>query len=89
MPDDVVEITDEEYATLLVAPVPATTDELIVTARSKRDWLIAATDYLVTPDYPITAEKLTEVKVYRQALRDITKQENFPADIKWPNPPLL
>ena len=46
--------------------------------------LIAGTDYLVMPDYPISTDLLAKVKVYRQALRDITIQVGFPYDIDWP-----
>ena len=68
--------------------------EMITTAsavlvRQQRDVLIAATDYLLMADYSITTEKLIEVKVYRQALRDITKQAGFPTVLEWPQLPLL
>ena len=52
--------------------------------RSKRDSLIAETDYLVMADYPIDEETLEAVKAYRQALRDIPQQEGFPFDVVWP-----
>ena len=64
-------------------PAPAY-DELAASARVKRDVLIAGTDYLVMPDYPISTDLLAKVKVYRQALRDITIQVGFPYDIDWP-----
>ena len=69
-------LTDEEYDTVLAA-----------SARQKRDRLIAATDYLVTPDYPIESDRLAKVKIYRQALRDIPEQEGFPRTITWPEKP--
>ena len=46
--------------------------------RTERDRRIAGTDYLVAVDYPLAAEKLELVKIYRQALRDIPQQEGFP-----------
>lgn len=52
--------------------------------RSKRDYLISQTDYLLQPDYPISAEDLEKVKAYRQALRDIPEQEGFPDNVTWP-----
>lgn len=55
--------------------------------RAKRDRLIADTDYLLTPDYPIGAEDLEAVKTYRQALRDVPQQEGFPYDVVWPELP--
>lgn len=55
--------------------------------RSKRDRLIADTDYLLCADYPISAEDLEAVKAYRQALRDVPQQEGFPYDVVWPELP--
>lgn len=52
--------------------------------RAKRDYLISQTDYLLQPDYPISAEDLEKVKTYRQALRDIPEQEGFPDNVTWP-----
>ena len=69
-------LTDAEYDTVLAA-----------SARQKRDRLIAATDYLVTPDYPIESDRLAKVKIYRQALRDIPEQSGFPRTITWPEKP--
>ena len=69
-------LTDAEYDTVLAA-----------SARQKRDRLIAATDYLVTPDYPIEPDRLAKVKIYRQALRDIPEQSGFPRTIAWPDKP--
>ena len=69
-------LTDTEYDTVLAA-----------SARQKRDRIIAATDYLVTPDYPISDDRLAKVKIYRQALRDIPEQAGFPRTIIWPEKP--
>lgn len=69
-------LTDAEYDTVLAA-----------SARQKRDRLIAVTDYLVTPDYPIESDRLAKVKIYRQALRDIPEQAGFPRTIAWPEKP--
>ena len=56
----------------------------IVTAdnRSKRDALIAATDWWASSDLTMTDEQTA----YRQALRDITAHEDWPelADADWP-----
>lgn len=69
-------LTDAEYDTVLAA-----------SARQKRDRLIATTDYLVTPDYPIEPDRLAKIKIYRQALRDIPEQSGFPRTITWPDKP--
>lgn len=55
--------------------------------RSKRDRLIADTDYLLMNDYPISEEDLAVVKAYRTALRDVPQQEGFPYDVAWPDLP--
>lgn len=57
--------------------------------RGKRDVLISQTDYLLTPDYPISAEDLEFVKAYRTALRDVPQQDGFPFDVVWPELPAV
>lgn len=69
-------------------PVPEpTNEELARNVRGIRDAKLSETDYLVVPDYPISEERLAEVKTYRQALRDITEQTGFPKDVIWPYVP--
>lgn len=60
-----------------VPPVP-TLEELAASVRAERDRRITATDYLVMPDYPISQDKFEDIKVYRQALRDLPQQPGFP-----------
>lgn len=75
-----------DYYEVVAIPAP-TTEELAAQARSRRDALIAATDYLMATDYPLTDEKRQELTVYRQALRDIPEQPGFPTEIVWPTKP--
>ncbi|WLE59164.1 phage tail assembly chaperone [Burkholderia plantarii] len=50
--------------------------------RRQRDGLLTASDWTQAADVP---NALREKWVaYRQALRDITSQQGFPTDIKWP-----
>lgn len=35
----------------------------------------------------VTTEVLEQIKVYRQALRDIPEQSGFPKNVKWPVEP--
>lgn len=56
-------------------------------AREKRDELLAETDFLLLPDYPISEEALEALKAYRQALRDVPEQAGFPNTIEWPETP--
>jgi hypothetical protein len=52
-------------------------------ALSERDRLLFVTDWWAASDRTMTAEQTA----YRQALRDITDQAGFPADITWPTKP--
>ena len=67
-------VTEEQPYT---PPVP-TTEELASCIRAERDRRLAKTDHLVMLDYPIDADKLKEIKVYRQSLRDLPQQPGFP-----------
>ena len=51
--------------------------------RQERDTLLASTDVWALSDRTMTAEQTA----YRQALRDITSQADFPTDITWPTKP--
>lgn len=62
-------------------------EEAEKSVRAKRDSLISDTDYLLTPDYPISPDELEVVKAYRTALRDVPQQEGFPYDVAWPELP--
>lgn len=55
-------------------------DRKLKTIREKRNALLAATDVKMLPDYP---GDNTDVIAYRQALRDITKQEDLD-NLVWP-----
>lgn len=64
-----------------------TDNEFAAEAREKRNQLIAETDYLAMPDYPLDDEKKAAVFAYRQALRDVPEQAGFPRQIDWPVKP--
>jgi len=49
--------------------------------RRERDRLLKESDWMVLPDAPVDADT---ARVYRQALRDITKQAGFPESVEWP-----
>lgn len=55
--------------------------------RQQRDGLLAATDYLVSPDYPISDDYRKQVMQYRQALRDITSTYTDPTAVVFPSLP--
>ena len=62
-----------------------TDDDLIEEARQRRNSLLAQSDWTQMPDAP--ADKAAWA-AYRQALRDITEQADFPHNIEWPAPPM-
>lgn len=62
---------------------------LSLDARLERNKLLSDTDHLIQSDYPISDEKRQEIKVYRQALRDIPQQDGFPDNIIWPDKPVI
>lgn len=70
-----------------VPPYVPTDEELAERIRRDRDEKLEETDFFVMPDYPSDPKDLEEVKTYRQALRDITKQRCFPKEVNWPEPP--
>lgn len=86
-----IEHTEENYA-LFVEPFLVNlniakqeqTEEAI---RAKRNTLIAETDFLMMPDYPLSSEGRQAVQAYRQALRDVPQQEGFPFGVHWPEKP--
>ena len=62
--------------------------------RTERDRRIAATDYLLMTDYPISGEDKAAVQTYRQTLRDLPAQEGAPWDggeseTPWPQVPAV
>jgi len=59
--------------------VPVSTE-----ATSIRDRLLTGSDWTQLPDAPLTAAQKSAWVVYRQALRDVTKQAGFPANVTWP-----
>lgn len=70
-----------------VPPYVPTDEELAERIRRERDEKLEETDFFVMPDYPSDPKDLEEVKTYRQALRDITKQSSFPKEVTWPELP--
>lgn len=87
-------LTPEEWDKAYPAsePVPPAEAELFQMLRSERDRRLAATDYLLMPDYPLDDTLKGAVQAYRQALRDLPAQEGAPWDgggeaTPWPEIP--
>lgn len=70
-------------------PPPPTDEQLAAQARTKRNQLLADSDWTQLPDArnAMGADKGDEWDTYRQALRDITAQAGFPREIEWPIKP--
>ena len=51
--------------------------------RAKRDSLLQETDWMALSDVTMSSEMTT----YRQALRDVPAQSDFPFSVTWPNKP--
>ena len=101
MPEDSVEISDELYSEVFaqqsigkqIVPdkngLPSNIDQALPNSnviRRTRSTLLSQCDWTMVSDAPLTDELKTEWKTYRQALRDITKQPNFP-QVVWPTIP--
>lgn len=65
----------------------ATNEDLASEAREKRNALIAETDFMLMPDYPLSEAKRQALMAYRQTLRDVPAQAGFPRQIDWPVKP--
>jgi hypothetical protein len=56
-------------------------------SKTRRNQLLTQCDWTQAMDSPLTAEQKAAWATYRQALRDITKQEGFPENVQWPSTP--
>ncbi len=79
----VVECKDE----YVIESIPEESIErLSARKRLERDMLLFASDWTQTLDAPLTAEKRKEWAIYRQHLRDLPQQKDFP-NIPFPKHP--
>jgi hypothetical protein len=62
-------------------------DEAAKNVRATRDRLIAETDWIVIKNLELNQNVPGKWEVYRQDLRDVPSQANFPHDITWPVKP--
>lgn len=71
-----ITLTEEEYSEKLL--------ELSFSVREQRNEMLRETDWWELPSQqPISSVR----EQYRQALRDITSQEDFPFSVTWPTKP--
>lgn len=71
----------------LVWQDPRTVEQQASEARSRRDTLLALTDWMVLRDLEGEGKIAPEWKAYRRALRDISEQAGWPHTIAWPTSP--
>lgn len=68
-------------------------EETAKRVRAMRGMRLAATDYLLQPDYPgLTEASMAAIKAYRKALRDLPEQTGFPwtdDTVPWPAKPVI
>jgi hypothetical protein len=72
----------------LKSPPPPTAEQLTLIARQRRDRLLRECDWAVMPDAPMERAARDAWTAYRQALRDVMSQPNFPQSIDWPAAPI-
>ena len=82
-------VWDEEAYQIWVSenPEPDPVEQKSAEARTKRDQLLAESDWTQVLDAPIDTGTRDAYRVYRQALRDIPEQDTFPEYIQWPDKP--
>lgn len=73
-------------------PEPPSSESLFASLRAERDRRLAATDFLLMPDYPLSDDQRAVVQAYRQALRDLPAKSGAPWDgggeaTPWPELP--
>ena len=96
--DGVEQINGQWFTRFIVGPEFADSDaetayrtnidnQAAANVRAERDRKLAACDWTVLADSPLTTAKKTEWKTYRTALRDIRAAEGFPHTMEWPTEP--
>ena len=70
----------------IAAYVAPSADVVAEQVRAQRNQLLAATDWSQLPDVPQSIKDFWAP--YRQALRDVTSQADFPNDVVWPVAPV-
>jgi hypothetical protein len=78
-----VPFTDEEVAAVRAYRTETFPAEQLKALRTRRNQLLAETDYLALADATLT----DEMTAYRQALRDLPANTTDPANPVWPTKP--
>ena len=84
------EWTAEERASMAPSESRPTQEPYIIGTqqmRSQRNRLLAACDWTQVADVKLTDEQRAAWSAYRQALRDVPEQPDFPWQVTWPTAP--
>ena len=98
--DQLPDYTENEILTRIL-PVPANQDfveyqlhqlvlpdsELDIQARQRRNHRLQKSDWTQLTDTGLTVEQRTAWAIYRQTLRDVPAQSDYPRNINWPVQP--
>ena len=93
--EETLPVDAENQQVISVKSVVADSDEdiaerkasLSVLERTRRDALLAETDWVVIKALELGETVSTDMSTYRQALRDVPAQAGFPDTITWPTQP--
>jgi hypothetical protein len=78
---------DQDYVEYQIKDIVYTDEELSEQATGERNLKLLNTDWTQLPDVALSAEQIQAWREYRQLLRDITDQSNYPREINWPIAP--
>jgi predicted metal-binding protein len=78
-------VAGEYGAVAEFVPYVPTQEEKAAVIRAERDALLSASDWTQLPDIPEATREAWAA--YRQALRDVPQQVNFPDAVVWPEKP--
>lgn len=84
---EVREMTDAEFQAYKIEQETPTPEQILADAKSKRDALLADTDWYVVRQAETGKPVPTDVLAYRQELRDIDQQPGWPTEVNWPTLP--
>ena len=75
---------EKNYEAWLAKAKQAEADILAAEVRDKRNKMLAETDFYFLTDRELDEPTKNSLGEYRQKLREITKQKNFPKEVNWP-----
>lgn len=82
-----VELGEDGSATAVVTAKERNPEQAAHNLRRSRDIVLKQTDWVVTRAAERGEPVPLDYATYRQALRDITKQDGFPFNVQWPDRP--